>query len=44
MFESLIREMIDGYTLPELTEEEIQELSQHAEEGLVPYILEVFEY
>lgn len=44
MFEDLIREMVDGYTLPDLTESEIRELSQLAEDGLVPYILEVFEY
>lgn len=44
MFENLIREMIDGFTLPNLTEEEIKELSRIAEDGLVPYILEVFEY
>lgn len=44
MFENLIREMIDGYTLPDLTEEEIKELSRIAEDGLVSYIYDVFMY
>ena len=42
MFKDLILQMIDASTLPELDSEEIAELSQKAEEGLVPYILEVF--
>lgn len=44
MLKDLILEMIDGSTLPELDSEEIAELAQKAEEGLVPYILEVFDY
>lgn len=44
MLKNLILDMIDASTLPELDSEEISELSQKAEEGLVHYILEVFNY
>lgn len=39
----LIRQMVDGATLPQLDEEEIADLATRAEEGLVPYIVEVDE-
>ena len=41
---TLIAEMIDGGTLPRLNSEEIDELARKSQDGLVPYILEVFEY
>lgn len=41
---TLIEKMIDGGTLPHLDGEEIDELAYKAIAGLVPYILEVFEY
>lgn len=44
MLKNLILDMIDANTLPELDSEEMAELSQKAEEGLVHYILEVFNY
>lgn len=44
MFTELITSMIDASTLPELDSEEIADLSRKSEEGLVPYILEVFNY
>ena len=40
----LIAQMIDGGTLPRLTPEEIEDLTHKSVDGLVPYILEVFEY
>lgn len=40
----LIADMIEGGTLPPLDSEEIDELAYKAIDGLVPYILEVFEY
>lgn len=44
LLKHLIRQMIDGATLPLLDEEEITDLATRAEEGLIPYILEVNEY
>lgn len=41
---TLIAEMIDGGTLPRLSGEEIDDLAYKAIDGLVPYILDVFEY
>lgn len=42
MFKSLIEEMIDGGTLPKLTGEEVELLSEDVEQTLVQHIYEVF--
>ena len=41
---NLIASMIEGGTLPPLDSGEIDDLADKAIDGLVPYILDVFEY
>ena len=43
MLNNLIREMIDGGTLPALSPDEVDSLGSLAEDNLVPFILELFE-
>ena len=41
---ALIKDMTDAGTLPRLSPEEVDDLTNKSIDGLVPYILEVFDY
>ncbi len=41
MFKNLINEMIDGGTLPSLTEEEIKQLNKEINNNIISFIVEL---
>lgn len=43
MFIDVIKEMIDGYTLPRLNDDEIRELNDELVIYLPEYVLDIFE-